>query len=189
MVLFSLLNVPPKLSFLTAQVKSPTLSRKPEIPQVAERSARRPSQASIRFALFGKTKFGRDDIPEVVTEVITFLEQIYTSVAENLPDVRDESWDGASTNGREDPYSLRLDTLYPQPTLPAERITKSKKHQRGVQICPGRSVADGCEERFLPAGTMKDNKKASFPTFFHQLFFFTSPFRACQVFRILFVPY
>ena len=136
-----------------------------------------------------KTKFGRDDIPEVVTEVITFLEQIYTSVAENLPDVRDESWDGASTNGREDPYSLRLDTLYPQPTLPAERITKSKKHQRGVQICPGRSVADGCEERFLPAGTMKDNKKASFPTFFHQLFFFTSPFRACQVFRVLFVPY
>ena len=56
-----------------------------------------------------------------------------------------------------------------------EKVSKAKKRRRGVQVCPGRTVAEGCEERWLPNGTMKEywvqfctqnpSAKVSFPTF------------------------
>jgi len=129
--------------------------------------------ADLRY--LRRSQFGRDNAPEAVTEVITFLESIYNSVAENLPDVRDESWDDITAA---DPYGLQLaeQPVEDSAKQAAEKQAKIKKHQRGVAICPGRTVEDGCEERFLPAGTIKEywiqfqnqcqsQHKASFPTF------------------------
>ena len=90
---------------------------------------------------------------------MSFLETIYTSVAENLPDVRDETYDGEPDHETsvDDPYSLHIG-LYQQDSekVAKEKVPKAKKRRRGVQVCPGRTVAEGCEERWLPNGTMKE---------------------------------
>ena len=123
-----------------------------------------------------KSQFGRDNTSEGVTEVISFLEKVYTSIAENMPDMRDDTWDVATDNATavddvDDPYSLNIG-IYP---VSEEKTPKTKQHQRGVTVAPGRTVADGCEERWLPNGTMKEywtqfcaqnpTAKVSFPTF------------------------
>eukprot|EP00435_Cladocopium_sp_Y103_P059081 s1635_g21.t1 len=116
--------------------------------------------------------FGADSTKECVSEVLSFLESIYCSVAENLPDVRDATWDEGPP---EDPYGMSTG-LEPAKVPIVEKQVKVKKHQRAVKVCPGRSVADGMEERFLPAGTMKEywiqyknqsqsEQQAAFPTF------------------------
>lgn len=118
-------------------------------------------------------RFCQDKNPEKISEVLSFLERIYTSVAENLPDVRDDT---ADTEDPNDPYGLQLGVHAHTAEDPPEKHTKNKKHRRGVPICPGRTVADGCEERWLPNGTMKEywtqychqsgeTAKVSFPTF------------------------
>ena len=109
---------------------------------------------------------------------MSFLETIYTSVAETLPDVRDETYDGETDHETsvDDPYSLHIGLYQDEAQKVAkEKVPKAKKHHRGVQVCPGRTVAEGCEERWLPNGTMKEywvqfctqnpSAKVSFPTF------------------------
>ena len=119
-----------------------------------------------------RAEFGAINTDECVSEVITFLENVYSSVAENLPDVRDDTWDEGSP---EDPHGMSIGSE-PAKVPIGEKQAKVKKHQRGVKVCPGRSVADGMEERYLPAGTMKEywiqykhqtqpERQASFPTF------------------------
>ena len=125
-----------------------------------------------------RSEFARDQTHQDVSEVMSFLETIYTSVAENLPDVRDETYDGEPDHETsvDDPYSLHIG-LYQQDSekVAKEKVPKAKKRRRGVQVCPGRTVAEGCEERWLPNGTMKEywvqfctqnpSAKVSFPTF------------------------
>ena len=62
-----------------------------------------------------RSQFARDQTHQAVTEVMSFLETIYTSVAENLPDVRDETYDGEPDHETsvDDPYSLHIG-LYQQ---------------------------------------------------------------------------
>ena len=119
-----------------------------------------------------RAESGADHTRECVSKVISFLETIYSSVAENLPDVRDDTWDEGPP---EDPHGMSIG-LEPGKVPIVERQAKVKKHQRAVKVCLGRSVADGMEERYLPAGTMKEywiqyrhqsqsEQQASFPTF------------------------
>lgn len=103
-----------------------------------------------------KPSFGRDSCPEVVAGCMSFLENVYQSIAENLPDVRDESWDGIlSDEGPSIDLSFAGDASK-EPPKTSEHKPKQKKHHRGVEVCAGRSVADGCEEKFLPDGTFKE---------------------------------
>ena len=96
--------------------------------------------------------------------VLSFLESVYTSIAETLPDVRDVL-SGAKPD-EDDPYCQAFDD---QSSVPKKRM------RRGVMIAEGRTVQDGCQEKWLPCGTMKEywvqykqqssDNAASFPTF------------------------
>lgn len=109
---------------------------------------------------------------EMVSSVLSFLESIYNSMAETLPDVRDTLQDVFPDCSDSDPYLAAMDF-----DGPVEKPPKGKKMRRGVQVAPGRTVQEGCELRFLPPGTMKEfwvqycqgcpttARKASFPTF------------------------
>lgn len=109
--------------------------------------------------------------------VMSFLEQIYGSVAENLPDVRDGTYDDVL-----DPYAEAAETSGLRPDESAKgnpSRTKTKQHRRQVPICPMRTVQAGCETRWLPPGTIKDywiqykqqvqGPVASFPSFWRAL--------------------
>lgn len=115
-----------------------------------------------------RASFGSDSVSDCVSEVVSCLESIYSSVAENIPDVRDDFLEDDC-----DPYALNLNI---HSEASDQKQLRAKQHQRGVKIAVGRSVADGMEERFLPPGTMKEywiqykrqsqaEHKASFPTF------------------------
>lgn len=99
--------------------------------------------------------------------VLSFLEGIYIAVAEHLPDVRDVL-PGVGTEADEgDPHGHDLDDQSKAP--------KAKRMKRGVKIADGRTVQDGCQQRWLPPGSMKEywvqyrqqggDNLASFPTF------------------------
>lgn len=113
-------------------------------------------------------------------DVVSYLQQLYTSCAETLPDVRDDplspqeqveflQLDGAQG----DPYAEKLfDVSKGVGELPAKR-KKERKQIRGLKINQERLKE---ETRFLPPGTMKDHweqyrqvsplpSPASFPTF------------------------
>lgn len=123
-----------------------------------------------------KGKFTTDKNGELISGILSFLEKVYSSVAESLPDVRDATFelpDSETPNSDEvDPYSKVFDLAM----QPDEKISKTKKHKRGVEVCPFKTVAAGCEIRWLPPGTMKEywvqykqsagsDRVASFPTF------------------------
>lgn len=111
--------------------------------------------------------------------IFSFLEQIYDSVAESLPDVRDCTYDCAL-----DPYAAMAETealnldCYGDQAAPEPPKTKAKKHRRGVVVDPSRTVQAGCEVRWLPPGAIKDywvqykqqvdGLAASFPTFWRE---------------------
>ena len=111
--------------------------------------------------------------------IFSFLESIYNSVAESLPDVRDNSYDSGL-----DPYALLAENARGQIDLKgaqkdkrgAAPKTKAKKHRHGVAVDPSRTVQAGCEVKWLPPGTIKEywtqytdqigpSSAASFPTF------------------------
>ena len=52
-----------------------------------------------------RAESGADHTRECVSKVISFLETIYSSVAENLPDVRDDTWDEGPP---EDPHGMSI---------------------------------------------------------------------------------
>ena len=80
--------------------------------------------------------------------VLSFLEGIYIAVAEHRPDVRDVL-PGVGTEADEgDPHGHDLDDQSKAP--------KAKRMKRGVKIADGRTVQDGCQQRWLPPGSMKE---------------------------------
>ena len=129
---------------------------------------------------------------ELRGEVIGFLHQIYTSIAETLPDVRDGALEEEEVETgcsiqliHADPYAAAVSDQKRQ-VLPEVDKTKDKKSakgkakprkmQRSIPIRPERTVHHGLEERYLPPGTMKEYwiqytrqskapKPASFPMF------------------------
>ena len=117
---------------------------------------------------------------ELRGEVIGFLHQIYSSIAETLPDVRDgaleeeveEVQTGCSIQlTHADPYAAAA-----VGDVKCKGKAKPRKMQRSIPIRSERTVHHGLEERYLPPGTMKDYwiqytrqsktaKPASFPMF------------------------
>ena len=110
--------------------------------------------------------------------IFSFLEQIYNSVAESLPDVRDRTYDSEV-----DPYAVFAedqqhdvaDCSKKVKMRPKEPKTKMRKNKGGVAVNPARTVQAGFEVRWLPPGSIKDywiqynqqvaSSPASFPTF------------------------
>ena len=132
------------------------------------------SAAPVDLRYLKKAKFAGEGQCSSVPGVISFLESVYNSIAENLPDVRDGPCD-LDADGGLDPYAAD-DVFKLAMTLePADEKVKVKKHKRGVQVHPDRTVAAGCEIRWLPPGCVKDywvqykqtagDSAASFPTF------------------------
>ena len=121
---------------------------------------------------------------EIVSDVVSFLQKVYSSIAETLPDVKDDTLDDAKyfisvQDADVEPYSNfdLNDPAKESETDPGkEKIAKPRKMRKSIQIQPGRSIADGNEERHLPPGTMQEYyvqykaqttlvKPASFPSF------------------------
>ena len=131
---------------------------------------------------------------ELRGEVIGFLHQIYSSIAETLPDVRDgaleeeveEVQTGCSIQlTHADPYAAAAVGDVKCHVLPVDKMNgqksakgkaKPRKMQRSIPIRSERTVHHGLEERYLPPGTMKEYwiqytrqsktaKPASFPMF------------------------
>lgn len=114
-----------------------------------------------------------------VTDVVSFLQSVYDSIAETLPDVRDATLDDDDTSPSVpselkdgDPYLLAMSS---QTIEPEDKSKRKKRNHRGVQINPARTSAD-FEDRYLPPGTMKEYwvqycqrmtgcEKVAFPTF------------------------
>lgn len=122
-------------------------------------------------------------------DICTFLEYIYESVAETLPDFRDELGSGAGVQIHlEDPYSLEMQNQNakkrnieePLEDVDARPKAKPRKHRGQVEINLSRSHL---EERWLPPGSMKEyyeqycaqsglQKPASFASFWRVLWMF-----------------
>lgn len=136
--------------------------------------ARGDAAPPVDLRYLAKAKHHADKTSELFSGVFSFLEQIYNSIAESLPDVRDCTYDSPL-----DPYAIMVDTESSQRD-PSQQSTQepkstSKRHRRGVAVDPLRTVQAGCEVRWLPPGAIKDywvqykqqapGQAASFPTF------------------------
>ena len=120
-------------------------------------SARRGEQkppADMRFLLRGVPTRGSKQYGNSRARVVTFLRGVYESIAETLPDVRDDPRDDSNVEfgairldvAEEDPYSEAA-ALQAVPAAPRARKTKSS-------CVINQDHKD--EERFLPPGHMRD---------------------------------
>ena len=100
---------------------------------------------------------------ESTSEVVSFLEQLYNSVAETMPDVRDDTADD-----ERDPYCAALKRTDLKPEAPVRKKQKYRTVERDLERAVQR------EERLLPPGNMKEcyeqfllqtDVKVSFKTF------------------------
>ncbi|CAK9008254.1 FO synthase subunit 1 [Durusdinium trenchii] len=117
--------------------------------------ARGDAAPPVDLRYLAKAKHHADKTSELFSGVFSFLEQIYNSIAESLPDVRDCTYDSPL-----DPYAIMVDTESSQRD-PSQQSTQepkstSKRHRRGVAVDPLRTVQAGCEVRWLPPGAIKD---------------------------------
>lgn len=123
---------------------------------------------------------------EQVSSVVSFLFETYHSVAETLPDYRDETWDVETSlvDGHSEDRDAYSDLLAHTSELPAEmtgkkpgKASKTRKKKRALSLNLERKP-ENCqyEEKWLPPGFMKDHwelyrkrqrgfKCASFSTF------------------------
>lgn len=110
-----------------------------------------------------KGKFSAETVSESFSSVVSFLESVYYSIAENLPDVRDGTLDDEECDAYAElatsEEGIRLsETAVPSKVSASQPNAKSSRlarHRRGVDVNPLRT-AQGCEVRWLPPGAMKD---------------------------------
>lgn len=129
--------------------------------------------------------------------MVSFLNEIYHSVAETLPDFRDEGFDEEAADvettvevvGGSDPYAECLNNKVqsavakPKAKAKGKGLRKIRKMSKSVSINLVRKTGGsaGMEERWLPPGRMKDMwelyvrrmapsvvKPASFTTFWRE---------------------
>lgn len=115
-------------------------------------------------------------------DVVSFLGSLWASVAETLPDVRDDTFDDVDPEALPkltDSYSIELNVQVSLPANPStqEKVKKPRKVRKGVLLNPDRAPGSSGEEvRKLPPGSMKEyyeqyklssnlGSPASFPTF------------------------
>ena len=116
----------------------------------------------LRFLQKGMEK---NDMPSLSkSAIISFLQGIFDSVAETLPDWRDDMEPGdlaviAVDGDVEDPYS-KFDTIKKELERSSEHlgrlsrpVAKPRAHKKSVKLDADRV---GMEERFLPPGTMTE---------------------------------
>ena len=121
--------------------------------------------------------------PEASSECYSFLQNVYHSIAETLPDIRDPSIttslvDSPSLLETEDSYRKKL-TISGGPSAVIKRHLKKKgprKYKAGIRVNRDREQTK--EVKYLPPGRMKDyyiqmvnndpeqGKRASFATFY-----------------------
>ena len=100
---------------------------------------------------------------EQVSSVVSFLFETYHSVAETLPDYRDETWDVETSlvDGYLEDRDAYSDLLAQKSELPAEgkpgKGSKTRKKKRSLNLNLERKPQN-CqyEDKWLPPGLMKD---------------------------------
>lgn len=111
----------------------------------------------LRYLERPKAKCGDSELTEARGDVASFLETLYCSVAETLPDFKDEILtpvDAACTvSCSSDPYAEEKE--FQAEALLGGKIRKPRKQKRQVQINLDRTSAQ-FEERWLPPSTMKE---------------------------------
>ena len=133
--------------------------------------------ADLRYLERPKAKCGDSELTEARGDVISFLEALYESVAETLPDFKDEILtpvdQACDVSRSSDPYAEEKE--FQTEALLGCRTRKPRKAKRQIQINLDRT-SKHFEERWLPPSTMKEYyeqyqiqsalpKPASFPTF------------------------
>ncbi|CAE7294563.1 unnamed protein product, partial [Symbiodinium sp. CCMP2592] len=93
---------------------------------------------------------------EGVSEIFSFLQEIYNSVAENMPDVRDSTMDPD-----QDPYAAALTNPDRELDLQAEVAAAAaagdaRKTRQRFRSVTASEKTDDQEPRFLPPGSMKE---------------------------------
>ena len=86
--------------------------------------------------------------------VTSYLESLYQSVAETLPDVRDRSVD-LKWKPCEEQSDAYAETLVDGPGKPSNK--KVRKRKMGLTLHPERANDPALEVRYLPPGTMRDH--------------------------------
>ena len=104
-------------------------------------------------------------IRERTTEVLSFLENVYSSIAETLPDVRDSVREDSAE--ATDPYCLALSADI------GDNTETAKRNRKYVSVTSSAESSQR-EVRYLPPGTMREyyeqylrqgNPAGSFKTF------------------------
>ena len=109
----------------------------------------------MRFLKKPLAQVGSDGHSQARGDVCSFLEYVYDSIAETLPDFRDElgGCHGVEINAS-DPRQMVLNSQSLEDTDLRPK-TKQRKTKRQVELNLDRTVATR-EEKFLPPGTMKE---------------------------------
>ena len=114
----------------------------------------------LRYLAQPKGRVGATAAAQVRSDICSFLELIYESVAETLPDFRDEMGGGTTICANlNDPYSVELQKQSKKQVLDQqlEDVPKAKprKRKHQVEINMDRTAATH-EERWLPPGSMQE---------------------------------
>ncbi|CAL1165648.1 unnamed protein product [Cladocopium goreaui] len=110
--------------------------------------------ADMRFVTHEKAHVTADSS---VGQVTTFLQTLYDSVAETLPDVKDDGLELSFHKGLEgaDPYAS-VDMPAVATVEPPAKKQKVRKVRQGLKIHVERKLDHALEARYLPPGCMKD---------------------------------
>lgn len=103
----------------------------------------------------------RAEVANSRSSVISFLTEVYTSIAETLPDFRDDAFDVDTSLSADNQIYMEVDPYTDLDAVVAkqeEHKHKPKNTMRSCEINSDRVADPGgpCEERWLPPGQMKD---------------------------------
>ena len=144
----------------------------------------------LRYIQRGRSSQNPDQVA-VRSDVVSFLKSIYESVAECLPDSRDNEFNNVDpltipSSGLLDPYCAQLnleaeqeqkERMFKGLEQQMDKAKKPRKKKKGVEMNLERTAGEtGVEEKWLPPGKMKEYytqytvvsglpKAASFPCF------------------------
>ena len=105
--------------------------------------------ADLRYLTRPKSRVAGED---GAAKVVSFLQSIYDSVAETLPDVKDDGvetyFEGCDPNAVDD---------YSTVAVPESTLKKARKYKSGLKLHQERRPCNSqLEVRFLPPGSMKE---------------------------------
>ncbi|CAK8993643.1 FO synthase subunit 1, partial [Durusdinium trenchii] len=150
-------GVPPKWQICGVQVCLKAWKRLHALGYFAVESGSVAPPCDLRYL-----KSGRKDLPgdSVRGRVVTFLEQVYTSQAETLPDFRDSLGDDlVESQGYEVPLTIQhhfQDPYAEEINEPAPDSKQKKFRQRFRTVKVNEHALQTQEVRHLPPGSMKD---------------------------------